>query len=462
MKKSCEVKIAYVGGGSQGWAIKLFNDLALSDRLSGSLELYDIDRTGAELNARRAGLIFGHRDARSRFSVRVSRSLPSALKGADFVVLSILPGPMEMMANDLDIPARYGILQTVGDSTGPGGISRGLRSVPVYAEFARQIMKHCPSAWVINYTNPMTLCTAALYAAEPGIKAFGCCHEVFGTQSRLAALAERSWRVARPDRREIRTEVTGVNHFTFVLSASWKDRDLFPLVRREISRKGFFGDRTRTALARKRRKEYFSSDGLVAFDFFRNFGALGAAGDRHLAEFVPWYLADERTLHRWGVVLTPSEYRLKGYYGSRPYLSGRPVRIVPPKRLDNSGEEGVRQMCALLGLGDLTTNVNLPNRGQVPDLPPGSVVETNAIFGRDSVKPVRVRPMPPTLRSLVDRVCAVQRAVLEAGLARDNDLAFQSLLNDPLVRIPTDKARRMFDELMEANRALARSPTKAR
>ena len=114
--------------------------------------------------------------------------MADALRGADFVVLSIEPGPTEARYADLVIPAKYGILQPVGDTTGPGGIARALRAVPIYTDFALKIERYCPKAWVINYTNPMTLCMAALYAATPKIKAFGCCHEVFHTQKRLAGL----------------------------------------------------------------------------------------------------------------------------------------------------------------------------------------------------------------------------------------------------------------------------------
>jgi alpha-galactosidase/6-phospho-beta-glucosidase family protein len=107
-------------------------------------------------------------------------------------------------------------------------------------------------------------------------------------------------------------------------------------------------------------------------------------------------------------------------------------------------------MLALLGLADLDTNVNLPNTGQAPDLPLGAVVEANAAFRRDSLKPIVAGPLPPALRSLVGRVAAVQQLVLQAGLSRDKDLAFAALLNDPLVTISTDQGRLMFDELVQS------------
>ncbi|MGC9523386.1 MAG: alpha-galactosidase, partial [Anaerolineae bacterium] len=285
-----EIKIAYIGGGSRYWAQMIMADLALTPELTGEIALYDIDYDAALRNVEHAKEIYGHPEAKTTFEVNAYRNAEEVFRGADFVILSILPGPMQMFANDIDIPKKYGILQTVGDTTGPGGISRALRSVPIYLDYAHQIMDLCPNAWVINYTNPMTLCTSALYAAEPEIKAFGCCHEVFGTQHMLAGLVQEHLDVPAPPRQEIKTDVAGVNHFTFAPRATWQGEDLYPLLYEEMEREGFWRDRTEWSLEAKANGWWFSSQRLVAFDYLRNFGVLGAAGDRHLAEFVPWYL----------------------------------------------------------------------------------------------------------------------------------------------------------------------------
>jgi alpha-galactosidase len=446
-----QIKIAYIGGGSRNWARHVMTDLALCEHLAGEIALYDIDYPAAQRNVALAERIYSHPDAVTTFDVRAHRDAAAALQGADFVFLSILPGPMEMFANDLDIPAQYGILQTVGDTTGPGGISRALRAVPIYLDYAHQIMAHCPDAWVINYTNPMTLCTAAFYAAEPEIKAFGCCHEVFGTQRRLARLVEQHLDVPRPERDEIGTDVAGVNHFTFATTARWNGVDLYPIVEQHIHQEGFWADRTEWALEQARVGNWFHSQGLIAYDFFRHFGTLGAAGDRHLAEFVPWYLVSEENLHRYGVILTPSSYRL-GTWQAPEDVQAR--RRPEPEGLRRSGEEGVDQIMALLGIAPLDTNVNLPNRGQMPGLPLGAVVETNAQFRQDSLAPVVPVALPAPLLSVVRRVVEVQQMTLQAAMEKDRDLAFQALLNDPLCTIPVDRAWHMFDALLDANREM--------
>ena len=446
-----QIKIAYIGGGSRNWARHVMTDLALCEHLTGEIALYDIDYEAAQRNVELAERIYSHPDAVTTFEVRAHHSAAEALGGADFVFLSILPGPMEMFANDLDIPAQYGILQTVGDSTGPGGISRALRAVPVYLDYAHQIMEHCPDAWVINYTNPMTLCTAAFYAAEPKIKAFGCCHEVFGTQHRLARLVESYLDVPLPERHEIVTDVAGVNHLTFATAATWNGTDLFPVVEQHIRQEGFWEDRTEWALEQARVGNWFRSQGLIAYDFFRHFRALGAAGDRHLAEFVPWYLVSEGNIHRYGVILTPSSYRLGTWQPPEDVRArGRPEH----EGLRHSGEEGVAQIMALLGIAPLDTNVNLPNQGQIPGLPLGAVVETNAQFRLDSLSPVVPKALPAPVLGLVRRVVEVQQMTLLAATEKDRDLAFQALLNDPLCTIPVDRAWQMFDDLLTANREM--------
>ncbi len=436
-----DVRIAYIGGGSRYWAYELMSDLAICPHLGGELVLYDIDRQAAETNVGIGTEIFALARDKPAFKVSSVARLETALKGAQFVVCSIEPGDITLRYADLEIPRKHGLLQTVGDTAGPGGLCRALRSVETYRAFAEAIMATCPDAWVINYTNPMTLCTQALYSARPDIQAFGCCHEVFGTQNALAACVSKWFKVDKPDRREIAVDVSGLNHFTMVTSARWQGEELMPRLREETEKRGFFRDRTQAAQARKRKGQWFGSEKLIAFDFLRRFGVLGAAGDRHLAEFVPWYLLSEKELHRWGVVLTPYQWRVDNARQKRK-------TTYKPLKLNPSGEEGVDQMCALLGEAPLDTNVNLPNRGQMPHLPGGHVVETNARFRQGTVTPVVASPLPPGALELQRRAACVQEMTLEAAIDKDVHRAFEALLNDPLTRLSTDEAWTMFKAML--------------
>ena len=223
-----DVKIAYVGGGSRGWAWGLMSDLAKAEDMCGTVYLYDIDHDAAKKNEVIGNRIKNVDGCRSPWSYKAVETIDEALAGADFVVISILPGTFDEMESDVHTPEKYGIYQSVGDTSGPGGIIRALRTIPMLEVIAKAVERNCPRAWVINYTNPMTVCMQGLYKAFPKIKAFGCC-EVFGTQKFLAEAAAEMLGIEKPDRSEIKINVLGVNHFTWITKANYMGRDLYPV-----------------------------------------------------------------------------------------------------------------------------------------------------------------------------------------------------------------------------------------
>ncbi len=445
------LKIAYIGGGSRGWAWGLMSDLARAEDMSGEVFLYDID-----LEAARANEIIGNRirdlpECRSAWKYSAVSAIDEALTGADFVVISILPGTFDEMQSDVHTPEKYGIYQSVGDTAGPGGVLRALRTVPMMEVIARAIQRCCPTAWVINYTNPMTVCIRTLYAAFPGIKAFGCCHEVFGTQTILQkALADiRGIENARRD--EIKVNVVGVNHFTWFTSAQYRGTDLFPVYREFVEKyreAGFIKDPENHWM-----NSSFESAQIVKMNLFNRFGYIAAAGDRHLAEFCPgdWYLRDPEQVKSWKFGLTTVAWR-KNDLQARLEKSRKLVSGEIPFTIDETGEEGVHQMRALLGLCDLVSNVNIPNVGQIPNLPLGHVVETNAAFRANSLTPLMAGPVPDAILPLIARASAQQELVAKAARERDLELAFAAFAADPLVRIPTGETRRLFAEMVENTR----------
>lgn len=445
-----DLQIAYIGGGSRGWAWTFMGDLALEPRLAGTIRLYDIDREAAEHNA-----VIGNRysalpGAVGKWEYRAAGSLQEALTGADFVVISILPGTFEEMRSDVHEPEKYGIYQSVGDTVGPGGLVRALRSIPQIAEIAAAVRDFAPDAWVINYTNPMTLCVRTLYEIFPQIKAFGCCHEVFGTEKLLCAMIEDSLGVPGVKRDELDVTVTGINHFTWLTRASWNGMDLYP-VYRAFAEKYYESGFTDTP-EKDWRTDTFAYRNRVKFDLFLRYGVIAAAGDRHLAEFCPpWYLRDPETVKSWMFGLTTVDYRVKDLHArlekSRKLVSGE---LTP--ELKSSGEEGVLLMKALLGLGNVVSNVNAPNRGQIPGLPLGAVVETNALFRYDSIEPICAGPLPAGVDALVARHVWNQENLLQAALHVDKEAAFRVFVNDPLVTISLADARKLFDTMLENTR----------
>ena len=436
-----EIKIAYIGGGSRGWAWGLMSDLAGAEDLSGSVYLYDIDFEAAKANE-----TIGNRYS-PNWIYKAVETPGEALTGADFVIISILPGTFDEMESDVHTPEKYGIWQSVGDTAGPGGILRAMRTVPMFEEIAENIRKYAPDAWVINYTNPMTLCVRTLYRVFPEIKAFGCCHEVFGTQSLLTKVVEEEFGVT-PERDDIKVNPVSVNHFTWLTSARWQNVDLFPLYAKfcEKYKDGYSKEKVDINWM----NNYFMSEEKVKMDLFRRFGWIAAAGDRHLAEFCPgkWYLESRERVAEMHFGLTPVSWRKQELQErlekSRKLLSGE-----LPVEIKKTGEEGVRQMRAILGLGDLVTNVNLPNRGQIPNLPIGAVVETNAVFRAGTVTPVMAGEIPAEILPLVGRVCAEQEALNKALGNRDVNGIFQQFVGDPLVTCGYEDAKKLFREMCE-------------
>ncbi len=450
--KAEEVKIAYIGGGSRGWAWGLMSDLVVTEDMSGDVYLYDIDFEAAKNNE-----IIGNKynsvdGAKSHWDYHAVKTIDEALSGANFVVISILPGTFDEMESDVHAPEKYGIYQSVGDTSGPGGIVRALRTLPMMEEIAKAVEKNCPDAWVINYTNPMTLCVKALYDTFPKIKAFGCCHEVFSTQTMLMKILKEFENIDVEKREEIKVNVLAVNHFTWLNDLRYRDMDLMPLYAKfceKYSETGYDTSKKENWLNR-----FFHSTHKVKMDLFKRFGVVAAAGDRHLAEFCEgkWYLANQEQVKKWDFALTPVSWR-KEDLQRRLDRSAKLISGEEELKISETGEEGVTQMRAILGLCDLVTNVNLPNMGQIPNLPIGAVVETNAVFRSDNVTPVLAGPIPESIYPLVLRVSGEQEIVAKAVRERDLELAFQAFSNDPLVTIPVEDSRKLFKEMLENTKA---------
>ena len=442
------LKIAYVGGGSRGWAWGLMSDLASADDISGEVALYDIDLEAAKHNEIIGNKFNNAEGAKSHWDYKAYENIGDALKGADFVVISILPGTFDEMESDVHLPEKYGIYQSVGDTAGPGGVIRALRTLPMIEYIAKAIEQYCPKAWVINYTNPMTVIVRTLYETFPGIKAFGCCHEVFGTQKLIADIICKEYGIEKIARDEIKVNVIGVNHFTWLTSAYYKGIDVWSLYERfanEHAESGYLKGNDDNWM-----NNFFASNQRVKFDLFRRYGYIAAAGDRHLAEFSDgdWYLKDPETARSWGFSLTPVSWR-KNNLKERLARSEALRSGAEEVKLSTTGEDGVNQIRALLGLHEMITNVNLPNRGQIPNLPLGAVVETNATFRTDSVDPIFAGPIPDTLLGIIGRASAEQELVVKAAKNRDLELAFNAFAGDALVRLDLKQARELFDAMVE-------------
>lgn len=447
-KKVSNIKIAYIGGGSRGWAWGLMSDLVSCDDISGDVYLYDIDFPAAQNNEIIGEKFNNAEGAKSIWHYHAVETIEEALDKADFIVISIQPATFDEMYSDVHTPEKYGIYQSVGDTTGPGGIVRAMRTIPMYEYFAKKIEECCPNAWVINYTNPMTLCVKTLYRVFPKIKAFGCCHEVFGTQKVLSFALDKVLGIKDIPREEIRVNPIAVNHFTWITKAKYRNIDLFPVYEKFVE---MYADNGYDEhVDQNWMNRGFHSKERIKMDLFRRYGYIAAAGDRHLAEFCPgkWYLENPQKVKEWGFGLTTVDYRkqqLKERLERGENLASGKEEV----KIEQTGEEGVNQIRALLGLCELVTNVNIPNSGQIPNLPTDAIVETNAVFSDDNVTPVFSGEIPAPIYPLVSRICAEQEEVSEGIAQRDLTRIFNAFANDPLTTCSYDEAKLLFKGMIE-------------
>jgi galacturan 1,4-alpha-galacturonidase len=443
------LKIAYIGGGSRDWARKLMIDLALCPDLTGQVALYDTDMDSARLNEQLGNWMQEQPGVVSRWKYLAVPTLREALQKADFVIISIQPGTLDMMRDEIALAEEYGLYFPVGDSTGAPGLMRGLRAVSIYRGFAEALATFCPNAWVINYTNPMSICTRTLTRVAPELKVFGCCHEVFSTQRMLAGVASRYLEIETPARNEIQVNVFGINHFTWIDRAFFGGHDLLDLLKYDLEQPGML--RTYTQDEVEGWDDPFHSADQVKFNLFLRFGVLAAAGDRHLVEFLPGFVHSPEILFKWGVARTPVSWRIERW-SLAPQLTRDLMNGVVPLVLESTGEEGVGMIKALLGLGDLVTNVNMENKGQIPNMPLHAVVETNAHFSRNNVRPLNAGALPAGLAPLINQHSADQELIIEAALTENTDLAFQAFFNDPTNHLPIDEAWQLFNRMLQVNR----------
>jgi alpha-galactosidase len=350
------------------------------------------------------------------------------------------------MENDLKIPYKYGIWQPVGDTVGPGGVSRALRNIPVVVAIARQMETHCPNAWLLNITNPMSALTRCVWR-ETDIRCIGLCHELYGTLAKLEKLLGcKDWR------KDFDCVSVGVNHLPWIIKLRYSGKDAFPILRRALEEGRMPGDRKGPGTALDRT---LVGSNQVKFELFKVFNALPAAGDRHIVEFFPYFCTGKvRKGAAMGVKLTTIEERRYDYTPAwkknvADIASGR--KRIPAQV---SQESTSRVIAALAGLGEWKDIVNIPNEGQVQGIPAGVVLETMGLITRDHVYGLPVGEVPPAILTQIQRHAANQEMTVEAALAGDRGLVLQVMLNDPLCGAIADFRRMepMMNELLSANR----------
>lgn len=434
-------QITIIGGGSYTWGPTFMRDIFATRELVGStIVLHDIAPDRVDLVHALAQKMI--QDFSLNFRVEKTLSLEEALQNTDFIILTITTGGLEAMRHDLEIPARQGIKQSVGDTTGPGGLSRALRNIPVVAEIGRKAMEICPNALFLNYTNPMTVLTRIL--AMQGVKVAGLCHEWIGVREKLALIFN-----TKPE--NITARIAGVNHLIWVtdLYADGKRVwDELPAITDRIISGEIKADEEDTSV--------FADHARVKSTLFKLYGALPAAGDRHIAEFFPHFINE---FTNWGadydLILTSVEDRCAMEAEAKNLIESGLRGDVPLEPfMQDVSTEAANKIIRAVACGETYIGImNLPNVGQVSNLSRDAIVETYGTIDSTGAHAITYGDVPVGVQNILQKHISNQEMTVQAALAGDGNLALQVLLNDPLSsRLTIAQAGRLLDEMLEANK----------
>ncbi len=432
-------KVAFIGGGSQHWAPHLIRDLIFKEGLEKvqlELALLDLDLSRAQA-IKRLFDVQMKRWGVERVHTYATREATRALKSADFVLIAVSTGGLAAMQHDLEIPERYGIFHTVGDTSGPGGWARTLRNIPVFLSFARQIRELAPNAFVLNYTNPMGALTKVLADELGQHRVIGLCHGLFEVYEVLQKL----FRLERED--QIKARFGGLNHFFWLLDFSINGTDGYTLLKKKLRGR---------PLVRAIHEVLGPTGCWLASELYEHYGHLCYLADRHTSEFFSCYLTDPKMMERFHLVRTSIEDRRKNYARDaesvRLWTEGKKTLSKTPSR-----ETAADIMAAIIFDQGFTDVMNMVNIGQITNLPLGAVVETMGYVDQGGAKPLTLGPLPEPLRVLCAPHAEGQLRTVAAGLSGDLEAALLALAADPLcAQLTISDVKRMGRELLEANR----------
>ncbi len=445
-----EITIAYIGGGSMNFGWKFIGELCQEECFSGTVRLFDIDKKLALANEVIANKSCELSESKTSMIFIAVDTIEEALRNADFVLLSVSIGSLEEQISDIQLPELYGIYQAAGDNTGPGGIMRGLRTIPCYIDFANKIKELCPEAWVISLSEPMSACIKTLYKAFPKIKAFGCSNDIFQTQELFTDFISDKMGNLSLSRREIKTNILGVNKFCWINEAMYNGESLFNLYAEYAAKyadEGF----------EKKKLDYksnpFACAHKVKLDLFLRYGLIAASSDRYLADFCPpWYLSSPRNASFWKIGMMSPTY-LKRRKSDRIAKCKKLINGDEYLRIGYSGTDCILQMKAISGLNNIITNTVTINSGQVTNIAQGSAVETNALFSKNSVRTVYSGSVPEDISVLINRQVSNVNMLVDAVFEKNLDYAFNVFLNDPLMTLDLNRAAELYKQLLSINKA---------
>lgn len=399
-------RVVFIGAGSVVFTRQLLTDLLRFDDLPQlALVLHDVD----------PGRLDVARGTATQVSARLGRPLNveatldrrRALDGADVVVNMIQVGGIDATRVDLELPASFGLRQTIGDTTGVGGVFRALRTFPVLSAIARDMLELCPEAWFLNYTNPMAMNVWWMSVVAPQLKTVGLCHSVYWTVNDLCdlvgvPLADTTYRAA------------GVNHQSWLVQWDHGGESLYPRLRERIA--------ADPELERR-----------VRVEIFRRIGFYPTETSEHSSEYLSWFLHSDEQIERFR--LRPLEYlgisedNVAEFTAARAALdAGTELELHDE---GDAAEYAPQIIHSLLTGTEREIHANVVNRGLIDNLPEGAVVEVPARVGAAGVEPIAMGAIPTAGAALNRTYLSVAELTIEAARTGDRELVRRAVLVDP-------------------------------
>ncbi len=431
-------KFAFIGGGSFGFTRTLVRDLLTFPAFrDAEIALMDIDEERLDYIRQACEKIVKAGGYPAKVTATTDRV--EALKGADGVLCTILAGDVDVWKYDITIPMKYGIDINVGDTRGPSGIFRALRTIPVMLDICADIEKYCPDAVFLNYTNPMAMLCRAMQEKFPKLKITGLCHSVQGTAAMLA-----KWVGAGPE--DVTYTCAGVNHQAFYLDLKWNGKDMYPLLREAMKNPDILNEEQ------------------VRNNLFLNLDYYITESSGHNSEYVSWYRKRPDLIEKYctsGTGWNPGKhaYILNEYTSRKDTWRNDIMDFLnkPEEEIDlKRGKEYAAYIFNAV-FGDNTVfkfNGNVRNFGLIDNLPYGCCVEVPVVASKNMLESVAVGALPDQLAVLINTTARCEELAVQAALEGDARKVFWACAFDPLTSavLSLDEIQAMVTEMLEQNK----------
>jgi alpha-galactosidase len=445
-------KITIIGAGGFVFPFRLIGDLLTFPALRDTeLCLMDIDAPRLSRTARAARELIAHHGFAT--SVVETTDRGEALTNADVVIITFQVGGVESYRHDVEIPRRYGVDQTVGDTVGPGGVFRFLRSVDAYSAIAADALELCPDAQFINYANPMAMATAYLNAL--GLRTVGLCHSVQKTTRMLARAIDVPYD-------EVSYVTAGINHQAWILKFQRGDEDLYPMLREVMSKRhlpgvaatGLTEDDGDHSGEEDAPSNYEGGNEQVRTSIMQAFGYFQTESSHHASEYVPYFRKDPETVLRY-IPERWDYYEICAAHDEQGELDEQLAELKAD--LAPSVEYGGDIVNSMLTGAPSVIYGNVPNdRLLIANLPEDACVEVPCLVDKNGVQPVAVGSLPPQLAAVNRTNIGVQTLAVEAAITGNRENVYHAVMLDPLTSalLTLEQIHTMTDELFDAHASL--------